>query len=323
MKQNSLFSLMTHIDTMLMVLFQTMWLDVNAKSIQVDVAGRINSNGCAPVQSWGGVNTVNGAGGGHGAGGGQGKNQHIVGQPHGSLYEPSEFGTKGGNGRNAPTHVGGAGGGIVKLVGTSKVEIDGDVICDGDDAHGYRAGGGAGGSIYISTQVFQGQGRLLVRGGSVPKGQHNENSVGGGGGGGRISIWFQQSLFIGSALAHGGNSNFECGGAGTILWRNTTDKYNRLVVNNYDKCTPLISHIDFNNLDNEHQGRDSFHTWLFDRGDDHNHKFDEVELSGHAHLALYRQNSDVFNQTLYIGKTVGDKTGILHVGPQQVRIHIM
>ena len=291
---------------------------MNASSIQVDAAGIITSTGLAPIRDWGGVNTVigGGSGGGHGAGGGQGENQVIVGQPHGSLYEPSEFGTKGGDGWKVPTHLGGAGGGIVKLEATSRVEIDGDVFCDGGDASGYRGGGGAGGSLYISTPVFQGQGRLLARGGSVPKEEHNGG--GGGGGGGRIAVWYKQLEFTGNVMAHGGTSNVECGGAGTILWHNTTNNNNRLVVNNNDLCTPLITRVDYSNLDGSHRGRDSFHTWLFDRGDDHSHMFDEVELAGRAHLALYRQNIDDFNQTLYIGKTRGDKTGILHVGPQQV-----
>ena len=311
----------SHVYTKSSVLFQANWLSVNASDVQIDAAGVVTSTGLAPNRHHGGINTVigGGSGGGHGAGGGKGENQVIVGQPYGSLYQPKEFGTKGGDGTKAPVHVGGTGGGIVTLVGTSRVEIDGDVISDGDDAHGSRGGGGSGGSVYIRTTVFQGQGRVLARGGSVPKGEHDENSVGGGGGGGRIAIWYEQLQFTGSAVAHGGTSDVECGGAGTILWRNTTKKYNRLVVNNYDKCTPLNPTVAYSNLDGQHRGRDSFHTWLFDRGDNHSHTFDEVELSGKAHLALYRQNSDVFNQTLYIGKTLGDKTGILHIGPQQVR----
>ena len=300
------------------MLFQANWLSVNASSIQVDAAGIINSKGLAPIQHLGGVDKVNGggSGGGHGASGGQGENQVTVGPPRGSLYEPSDFGTKGGDGKNAPTHVGGTGGGIVKLVATSTVDIDGDVFCDAGDASGYRGGGGAGGSLYISTTVFQGQGRLLARGGSVPKGRLNGG--GGGGSGGRIAVWYKQLEFIGTTMAHGGFSNFECGGAGTILWHDSTNNNNRLVVNNHDMCTALTPRVDYNNLDDLNRDQDSFHTWLFDRGDDHSHMFDEVELAGHAHLALYRQNIDSFNQTLYIGKTVGDKTGIVHVGPQQV-----
>ena len=308
------FNMASHVYIRSSVLFQANWLSVNASYVQIDAAGIVTSTGLAPNRHHGGVDIVmgGGSGGGHGAGGGQGENQTIVGPPHGSLYQPLEFGTKGGDGRKYPVHVGGAGGGIVTLVGTSRVEIDGDVISDGDDAHGSRGGGGSGGSVYIRTTVFQGQGRVLVRGG-------NGGGVGGGGGGGRIAIWYEQSEFTGSAVAHGGTSDVECGGAGTILWRSTTTNYNRLVVNNYDKCTPLIQRVDYSSLNDTRRGRDSFHTWLFDSGNNHSHTFDEIELSGRAHLALYRQNSDDFDQTLYIGKTLGDKTGILHIGPQQVR----
>ena len=43
----------------------------------------------------------------------------------------------------------------------------------------------------------------------------------------------------------------------------------------------------------------------------------EVTLSGNAQLALHRRNIDNFAQTVTIRKTVGDKSGLFHIGPQQ------
>ena len=43
----------------------------------------------------------------------------------------------------------------------------------------------------------------------------------------------------------------------------------------------------------------------------------ELTLSGKAQLALHRRNIDDFAQTVTIHKTVGDKSGLFHIGPQQ------
>ena len=43
----------------------------------------------------------------------------------------------------------------------------------------------------------------------------------------------------------------------------------------------------------------------------------ELTLSGQAQLALHRRNIDTFAQTVTIHKTVGDKSGLFHIGPQQ------
>lgn len=40
-------------------------------------------------------------------------------------------------------------------------------------------------------------------------------------------------------------------------------------------------------------------------------------MSGLAQLALHRRNIDTFEQTVRIRKTVGDKKGLFHIGPQQ------
>ena len=298
---------------------------MNTDTVQIDAAGVINTTAAALDMRYGGVNTPTGggSGGGHGAGGGQGHGQEIVGAPHGNLYVPAEFGSGGGTGGGANNDIycfphgvsaSGAGGGIIQLLAASSVEIDGDLFADGGDAFGPRAGGGAGGSVYISTTTLRGQGNLLARGGSVPSGS---NCTGGGGAGGRIAVHYTSKVFTGAVLAQGGASSYECGGAGTILWRNKTDSTNSLVVNNYDLCTPLNSMIKYDDLDALKKGHDSFHTWLFDEDDTHSHDFAVVEVSGLAQLAVY--SGATYTQTIRIAKTLGDKAGLVHIGPHQVK----
>ncbi len=268
-----------------------------------------------------------GSGGGHGAGGGQGKFQEVVCAPFGSLYHPDSFGGHGGSGGGADpdNHCGvssrqggGSGGGIVQLYTDIETDISGDVIVDGDGSEGPRGAGGAGGSILIQTPTLKGRGQLLARGGSVSS--DPTACYGGGGSGGRITIHYSDSsLFLGSAVAHGGASLYECGGAGTILWHDlATDSY-KLVVDNHDLCERLSDSIEYETLDDLHQGQESFHTWLFDLDENtHSHRFDELHLGGKAHLALWRRNIDTFSQFVHVAKTLGDKSGIFHVGPNQV-----
>ena len=79
----------------------------------------------------------------------------------------------------------------------------------------------------------------------------------------------------------------------------------KLVVDNENICDPQNQTIDFGNLDDIQRNYRSFHTWLFDPIGSHNHTFNEIELSGKAHLALHRRNIDSFDQYITIGKTTG------------------
>ena len=45
-----------------------------------------------------------------------------------------------------------------------------------------------------------------------------------------------------------------------------------------------------------------------------NFTLQEVHLSGQAQLALYRVNGQTFTQSITVNKTVGDKSGMWHVG---------
>ena len=286
----------------------------------MDTAATITVAATAPPSPAGGRDSPRGggSGGGHGAAGGQGVQQPMVGVAHGSVYQPTHFGSRGGRGGGGTdgatcvprgTHAGGVGGGVIALAATTRAEIDGVLTADGGDPEGGRGGGGAGGSIYIATVAFLGQGVLSVRGGRVPR---SGNCSGGGGGGGRIAVHYNTSGFTGRADAHGGASERECGGAGTVLWHNNTDDTDALVVDNNNTCRPLSATIDYGDV-----GADSFRTWLFDDDRRSAHDFLQVELSGGAQLAL-APNGKVATQKVMVAKSIGDKTGVFHIGPSQV-----
>lgn len=98
---------------------------------------------------------------------------------------------------------------------------------DGKSGSGGRAGGGAGGSVSITTGKLKGSGIIDIQGGSVVN-PSSTNCPGGGGGGGRVTIYYEDDLFTGSIFSHGGRGGYECGGAGTVLYRNVVSKKGKI-----------------------------------------------------------------------------------------------
>lgn len=96
---------------------------------------------------------------------------------------------------------------------------------------------------------------------------------GGGGAGGRIAIHYHDNTFSGTVKAHGG-IGYECGGAGTFLKINSTHGTKKLTVDNENVCTPLDTRVEWTQLSDTHRGQLSFHTWLIDDPDSHEHMFD-------------------------------------------------
>lgn len=213
--------------------------------------------------------------------------------------------------------------GIIELTATNSIEINGDVIADGQDSEGERGGGGSGGSVKLQTKSFLGSGSISANGGSSSGVTHQ--CPGGGGGGGRVVInhswgW---NTFTGRVRSVGGASKMECGGAGTVLYKDTTNGTYSLVVNNDFKCTPLRKRIDYSKLADDSRGTDSCRTYLFDpSATTHSHTFSEVDMNGEATVAFFRRNVDTFEQVITVEKTSGDKSGILNIGPLQVCICI-
>ena len=301
---------------------------VNATQIQVDAAGLIGGDGLAPtqiMQTAPNTPAGGGSGGGNGGSGGQGRYQDLVGSPpsYGSLYHPKEYGGNGGDGGGSvsdlncnlhETHSGGRGGCIVELF-SKDVVLDGEIKCRGLSGSGPRAGGGAGGSVYIEVDTISGLGTISVQGGDVPPGIIT--CGGGGGAGGRAAIHYNEDNFIGELHSHGGSGGFECGAAGTVLWRDVVNDKDVLHADNKHVCIPNTPEVAFGQLSDAHRGEHSCQTWLFDPLYTHIHNFSTLHLAGDAQLALYRRNVDVFDQYINIYKTTGDKSGMFHIGPHQ------
>ena len=221
-----------------------------------------------------------------------------IGSFYGSLFYPSSFGSVGG-GRVSP------GGGVIKIT-AGELQIDGDIECKGGlYEKGINHGGGSGGSVYINTTTFQGDGVIDVSGGPG-------NGYGGGGSGGRIAVYYHLSSFTGQLKAFGGSSLHEAGAAGTIYQKDYRQNLQYLLVTNNNQ-KPRTSLVNFAN-----PRKGNARTWLPSLTNDTQYNFDEVTLAGGSHLAIaYARNG----QKIVIGKLSdvknNDFTSYLHVGQWQ------
>lgn len=163
-----------------------------------------------------------GSGGGHGGDGGRSQSGALGGGNYGSMVEPSQAGSAGGNGDGGP---GGAGGGVIRLSVASQLTIDGRISAEGNNAPYNNSGGGAGGSIWISTGTLAGQGLISANGGD------GEWVDGGGGGGGRIALHAATQTFRGTVRARGGGGH-QRGGSGSIYTRLAGETGGELVLEN-------------------------------------------------------------------------------------------
>ena len=82
-------------------------------------------------------------------------NSSAGGPAYGSLYYPTESGSRGGGSQA------GYGGGKVYIKVPAIILIDGDILADGADATGGEHGGGSGGSILIEAGMWYQQ-QLLI-----------------------------------------------------------------------------------------------------------------------------------------------------------------
>lgn len=153
-----------------------------------------------------------GSGGGHGGSGGSGFDpigEVLVpgGICYGSLDQSTTLGSGGGS---SYAGEGGLGGGQIQISAGGTASLDGLLSANGADATNSRAGGGAGGSIWIAAPNITGSGTIIANGGK------GEPIYGGGGGGGRILLQCGTNNFSGNITAYGG-SGWQFGGAGSIF----------------------------------------------------------------------------------------------------------
>lgn len=162
----------------------------------------------------------------------------------GEQYTGGSHGGLGGNGRpvyglaDAPIHLGGgAGAGCCNISGgrgggrmrlsASTLRVDGTVSARGASVLSGSAGGGAGGSIWLSVGTFSGVGHVFAHGG---------DGQGGGGGGGRISIDYTTRTHTGLIGAAGGSGS-PAGQPGTVRLQNAMGATDLVVSNGVYRIT--------------------------------------------------------------------------------------
>jgi protocatechuate 3,4-dioxygenase beta subunit len=202
-------------------------VSILAGNVLVATGSRITADGEGYLGGWcfpsteraghgpggGGINSASGAGGGYGGQGGNGADS-SGGATYGSNLEPSDLGSGGGlNADCSPGGTGGAGGGAILLTVAGTLSLEGEISADGTDGYLGEQGGGAGGTVRVSTDILAGAGSLSADGGRGV-------TSGGGGGGGRIIVSYRSAPsftgFTRSTVDGGTGTN--PGQAGTIAF---------------------------------------------------------------------------------------------------------
>lgn len=168
----------------------------------IDVKGEINANNR-------GFEYLKGPGAGSDSMGGThgGKGSSNPASVYGSAENPISLGS--GGGPNGHTY----GGGAVKLT-ANKVIIDGLISANGKGVEGTGlASGGAGGSVWITTDALEGTCRVSAKGGAAPLGY--------GGGGGRIAIYYRTTTCAKDSMSvekGSGNGAYPLAEDGTLIF---------------------------------------------------------------------------------------------------------
>jgi hypothetical protein len=171
----------------------------------------LDGKGYAGMTGPGSGSTSNAIGSGGGYGGKGGASFLQPGGPaYGSALQPTDRGSSGGFGYGTWTG-GSEGGGALRLSVGRALTVNGSLSANGNDGLQDDAGGGSGGSIWISAAVFDGTGLVAADGGA------GELYHGGGGGGGRLAIYSPANVFGGIVSASGG-SGFTRGTDGTVYY---------------------------------------------------------------------------------------------------------
>jgi len=158
--------------------------------------------------------SANNDGSGAGYGGLGGASATAPGGPaYGSAQQPVDFGSGGGLGWFQP--VGGSeGGGALRLSVGGLLTVDGLVSAEGHPASQDSAGGGSGGSVWVTAGTLAGAGRFAADGGAG-----DLYGGGGGGAGGRIALYSPANFFLGQSSVVGGSGDF-AGASGTVFVSN-------------------------------------------------------------------------------------------------------
>ena len=185
-------------------------------------------------------------GGSHGGVGGSGytTQTHAAVDVYGSYHAPSTWGAPGGASDESVLTT--AGGGAIQIVAVHLV-VNGIIDCGGLSPTGTLSGGGAGGSLAITTGTFSGDGIVVARGGAGGSELHNTFARAGGGGGGRIAISYKDVTGFSGYVSASGGEGHQAGSAGTVFWNhidvNDYDAGGRLIYSNDGLETSINSHL--------------------------------------------------------------------------------
>lgn len=176
-----------------------------SSNVIVATGSEISADGQGIGTGGGGSATSGSGGGGHGGYGGRGAGA-LGGNASDSASNPTLPGGAGG----APSLT--RGGGALRMNIAETLFLDGRISANGANSSSNNAGGGAGGSIWITARNLSGKGAVIANGGA------GHLPSGGGGGGGRVAVsttGTETNSFTGIFSARGG-AGFVNGGAGTI-----------------------------------------------------------------------------------------------------------
>jgi hypothetical protein len=181
-------------------------------SATIDPGGVLVMDGLGFSQSSGpgAGNSMNAIGSGAGYGGvGGASSVQPGGTNYGSAQQPVDRGSGGGFGWGSS--VGGStGGGALRMTVGGSLTVNGLLTTDGTAGLQDDAGGGSGGSLWLTAGAIGGSGLISAKGGS------GELYQGGGGGGGRIALYYRSPNFGGQLTAAGGSGYFS-GADGSIF----------------------------------------------------------------------------------------------------------
>jgi hypothetical protein len=203
------------------------WLNI-LNDANIQAGGGIIADATSPSLGQGVGQAINffgyytSGGGGYGGFGAPSKEGPLGGFSYGSILQPSNTGSGGGEVHN-PLFPSGRGGGAVLLTVGGTLTVDGRITADGGRGLGQGGGGGSGGSIWITSSNIVGSGTISANGGGT-------DGLGGGGAGGRIAIYFQTNIFTNPITAFGGIGG-NVGAAGTV-YTQPQSQLGKLVVDN-------------------------------------------------------------------------------------------
>lgn len=180
----------------------------------IDASGLVNVDGkgfAAGTGSGAGL-TKNSIGSGAGYGGNGGASSVSPGGTnYGSMQQPVDRGSGGGFGYGGTAAVGSEGGGAIRLTVGGTLTLNGSLSAEGKAGLQDDAGGGSGGSVWLTVGALAGSGAIMADGGA------GELYGGGGGGGGRIAIHTPFNGF-GGLVSVAGGAGASSGQTGSVFY---------------------------------------------------------------------------------------------------------